>query len=145
MTIETIKAAMGRFVQFINSPAAEVNASDYVSENAIFHVPGLAEPLRGPAGYVQILAMLRTGFPDISWSVDQMVAEGDWVAARFSSRGTHLGTIFGVAATGNAFTSRAMAFYRFQDGKLIEEFALPDFLDLLQQIGAIPRDVMKGL
>ena len=52
-----------------------------------FHVPGRSEPMRGPAGYLEIIGMMRGGFPAIQW-----IVEGDKVAARFTMLGTHTGT-----------------------------------------------------
>jgi predicted ester cyclase len=50
------------------------------------YVPGCPEPMRGPAGYLAIIRMMRGGFPDIHWTLEEMVAEGDMVAARFIMR-----------------------------------------------------------
>lgn len=49
----------------------------------------IPEPMRGPAGYLSNIRMMRGGFPDILWTLEEMVAEGDKVAARFIMRGAH--------------------------------------------------------
>jgi predicted ester cyclase len=90
MTAETNKIVMRRFLEFINT-ASESLAQELISPDAIFHVPWSPEPMRGPAGYLAIIGMMRGGFPDIQWTLKEMVAEGDKVAARFTMRGTHLG------------------------------------------------------
>jgi len=82
--------------------------------------------------------LMRGGFPDIQWTLEDIVAEGDKVAARFIMRGTHEGTFFGVPPTGKPIKVQAMNFYRFSNGQIIEEFGQPDILGLLQQIGAVP-------
>jgi predicted ester cyclase len=82
--------------------------------------------------------MMRGGFPDIQWTLDEMVAEADTVAVRFTMRGTHQGAFFGVPPTGKGVAVQSMAFYRLAGGKLIEEHGQPDMLGLLQQIGAVP-------
>jgi steroid delta-isomerase-like uncharacterized protein len=82
--------------------------------------------------------MMRGGFPDIQWTLEEMVAEGDKVAARFTMRGTHRGTFFGVPPTGKAIQVQAMNLYRLSGGKFVEERGQPDLLSLLQQIGAVP-------
>ena len=64
MTIEANKAVMHRFTEFVNT-ANEKLATELIAPDAIFHVPGLSEPLRGPGGYVAIIRMMRVGFPDI--------------------------------------------------------------------------------
>jgi steroid delta-isomerase-like uncharacterized protein len=82
--------------------------------------------------------MMRAGFPDIQWTLEELIAEGDKVAARFTMRGTHNGPFFGVPPTGKKIAVKAMNFYRITNGKIVEEHGQPDLLGLLQQIGAAP-------
>ena len=138
MTIEANKRTMQRFTEFINT-ASEKLAKELISPNAVFHVPGRPEPLQGPAGYLEIIAMMRGGFPDIQWTLEEMIAEGDKVAARFTMRGTHQGAFFGVPPTGKKIAVQAMNFYRLAEGQFVEERGQPDLLGLLQQIGAVPK------
>jgi steroid delta-isomerase-like uncharacterized protein len=137
MSAATNKLVMGRFTDFINT-ASEQLADELISPDAIFHVPGRSEPVRGPGGYLAIIGMMRGGFPDIQWTLEDMIAEGDKVAARFTMRGTHRGTFFGVPATGKPIVVQAMNFYRLSGGQFVEERGQPDLLTLLQQIGAVP-------
>ena len=137
MSADTNKLVMGRFTDFINT-ASEQLADELISPDAIFHVPGRSEPVRGPAGYLAIIGMMRGGFPDIQWTLEEMIAEGDKVAARFTMRGTHRGTFFGVPPTGKPIVVQAMNFYRLSSGQFVEERGQPDLLALLQQIGAVP-------
>lgn len=131
------KVVMSRFVEFINT-GSEKLAEELISSDAVFHVPGRPEPLRGPAGYLAVIGMMRGGFPDIQWTLEEMIAEDDKVAARFTMRGTHQGTFFGVPPTGKTIAVQAMNFYRLSGGQFIEERGQPDLLGLLQQIGAVP-------
>jgi steroid delta-isomerase-like uncharacterized protein len=137
MTKPSNKALMQRFTQFINTASEEL-AGELISADAIFHVPGRAEPMRGPAGYLAIIGMMRGGFPDIQWTLEETIAEDDKVAARFTMRGTHKGTFYGVPPTGRKIEVKAMNIYRFSNGKILEEHGQPDLLGLLQQIGAVP-------
>jgi steroid delta-isomerase-like uncharacterized protein len=137
MTAEANKLVMARFTEFINT-ASEKLAQELISPDAVFHVPGKSDPMRGPAGYLSIIGMMRAGFPDIQWTLEEMVAEGDKVAARFTMRGTHRGTFAGVPPTGKSITVQALNIYRLSGGQFVEERGQPDMLVLLQQIGAIP-------
>jgi steroid delta-isomerase-like uncharacterized protein len=139
MTPEASKQIMIRFTEFINT-ASETLAAELISPDAIFHVPGRSEPMRGPAGYLAIIQMMRGGFPDIQWTIEEMVAEGDKVAARFTMRGTHLGTFFGTPSTGKKIAVQALNIYRLSGGQIVEETGQPDLLGLLQQIGAVPAN-----
>jgi steroid delta-isomerase-like uncharacterized protein len=136
-TSEGNKLVMRRFTEFINT-ADEQLAAELISPSATFHVPGRPEPMRGPAGYLAIIGMMRGGFPDIQWTLEEMIVEGDMVAARFTMRGTHRGTFFGVPPTGKKIDVQAMNFYRLSGGQFVEERGQPDLLGLLQQIGAVP-------
>jgi len=137
MTPEASKQVLIRFTDFINT-ASETLAAELISPDAIFRVPGRSEPMRGPAGYLAIIQMMGGGFPDIQWTLEEMVAEGDKVAARFTMRGTHLGTFFGAPSTGKKIAVQALNIYRLSGGQIIEETGQPDLLGLLQQIGAVP-------
>ena len=139
MTSEANKLTMQKFVEFINTDS-EALADELISTEAIFHVPGRPEPMQGPAGYLAIIGMMREGFPDIQWTLEEMVAESDKVAARFTMRGTHQGPFFGVAPTGKKIAVQAMNLYRLSNGKFVEERGQPDMLGLLQQIGAAPSN-----
>jgi steroid delta-isomerase-like uncharacterized protein len=138
MSAEGNKALLRRFTtDFINTASPAV-AAELIAPHAIFHAPGVPEPLRGPGGYLALLAMLRSGFPDIQWALEDMVAEDDKVAARFTMWGTHRGPFYGVPPTGKAIVAQSMAFYRIAENQIVEETGLPDMLAILQQVGAIP-------
>jgi steroid delta-isomerase-like uncharacterized protein len=72
------------------------------------------------------------------WTVEEMVAEGDAVAVRYTMRGTHRGDFAGVPPTGKAVVAQSMAFYRLADGQIGEERAHLDMLGILQQLGVAP-------
>jgi steroid delta-isomerase-like uncharacterized protein len=131
------KVLMRRFVEFINTGSEEL-AQELISPEAVFHIPGNPEPMRGPTGYLAVIGMMRSGFPDIQWTLEEMIAEDDRVAARFTMHGTHQGSFFGVPPTGKTIAVQAMNFYRLSGGQFVEERGQPDLLGLLQQIGAVP-------
>ena len=137
MNVEANKATMKKFVEFINT-ASEQLATQLIAEDAVFFVPGRPDPLRAPAGYMSIIGMMRSGFPDITWTLDETIAEDDRLAARFTMRGTHRGSFFGAPPSGKKIEVRAMNFYRFSNGQIVEEFGQPDLHSLMQQTGAIP-------
>ena len=74
-------------------------------------------------------------FPDFRNTVEEMVAEGDKVAARLTYRGTHRGEILGVAATGRRVRYSGMALFSFQAGRIRDAGVLGDRLELLQALG----------
>ena len=137
MSSESIDAVMKRFVEFINTADRHL-AREVIAPDAAFDAPTHSEPLRGPDGYLELLAMLRNGFPDIQWTLEETITEGNRVAARFTMEGTHRGEFFGTAPTGNRISVRALNFYQLADGQIVREQGQPDLLGILQQIGAAP-------
>ncbi|KAH7376092.1 hypothetical protein B0T11DRAFT_271580 [Plectosphaerella cucumerina] len=139
---EVLRSRLARFLEFINS-GDETIGSEVVSDSAVFHVPFGPGALQGLAGYMQILGMMRGAYPDIQWSLEETVVEGQLVVARFSITGTHLGDFFGHKATGRPIRSQAMNLYKFSDGKIVEERGLPDMFGMMVQIGAIEPPAPK--
>jgi len=92
-------------------------------------------PLRGPQDFKPFHEVFRGAFPDIEVTVDEVIAEGDLVAARCSVRGRHSGDHLGVAATNAPVEFTGMVFARIRDGKIIEAWNNFDFLKMNRQIG----------
>jgi steroid delta-isomerase-like uncharacterized protein len=93
---------------------------------------------RGPESTRQIVRRLRTAFPDLHFTVEELVAEGDTLASRVTMSGTHLGPFQGIPPTGHSFQQEHMHFVRFRDGKAIEHRAVRDDLGMMRQLGVIP-------
>lgn len=137
MTPEAGRRTMSRFTEFINT-ASENLAVELISPKAVFFVPGRPDPVHGPKGYLEIINMMRSGFPDIQWKVEETIVEGDRIAARFTMTGTHRGTFYGVPPSGKKISVQALNIYHLSHGQFVEEFGQPDMLGLLTQIGAMP-------
>jgi predicted ester cyclase len=95
----------------------------------------------GPAGARRNVASLATAMPDLHYTIDDLVADGDRVVLRVWGSGTHTGEwahpIVGqLAPTGRRFELRTMTMYRIVDGKLAEAWTFRDSLGLLKQLGA---------
>ncbi|MDQ1042616.1 ester cyclase [Streptomyces sp. V4I2] len=111
-------------------------ASRFVSPDIVVHSGG--QTWQGRDTYLGIVAANLKAFPDLKWTVEDVRAEGDTVAIRYSMTGTHEGPFAGVEATGKAIRSESMAFYRLSHGKIVEERAQLDMLGILRQMGAVP-------
>ena len=68
----------------------------------------------------------REGFPDLTISIEDVMAEGDWVTARVTMRGTHRGEFQGIAPTGKRVEVRAIDMFRIEDGKIVERWGHAD-------------------
>jgi steroid delta-isomerase-like uncharacterized protein len=76
--------------------------------------------------FKETFAEARTGFPDLSITVEDVMAEGDRVAARITMRGTHRGEFQGIAPTGKRVEVRAIDMFRISDGKIVEHWGHAD-------------------
>ena len=114
------------------SVADEVIAPDFINHNAS---PGSN---RGPESMRQLITMLSTAFPDMHYTIEELVAEGDTVVARVTVSGTHRGPFQGMPPTGRSFRQAQMHFIRFRDGKAVEHRAVRDDLGMMRQLGVIP-------
>jgi steroid delta-isomerase-like uncharacterized protein len=100
---------------------------------------------KGPAGFRGIVVGLRTAFPDIHYTIDEVVAEDDRVAVRWHWTGTHRAPFRAYPATGKAMTNTGTGIFRFRDGKIISAALETDRLGFLQQVGALPENALLGL
>jgi steroid delta-isomerase-like uncharacterized protein len=110
--------------------ALEVFADDYVRHDLR---PTSATP--GGEGQRRIAADFRRAFPDLRMSVDLILAEGDLVAARWTTTGTHAGPWGDVAPTGTTMTFSGVNVFRFEGGRVVELWNHRDDLGLMQQLG----------
>jgi predicted ester cyclase len=113
--------------------ADELYSAEYVTHAL---GPQFAPTLEGLKMFIRAL---REGLPDLVCPMEEVVAEGERVAGRFSLRGTHTGTLLGIPATGQQVNVGVMVIARFDErGKWIEDWASWDQLGMLQQLGVIP-------
>ena len=100
---------------------------------------GTEGAVRGLEGFKQLVTLYRTAFPDLRVPIEDVVAEGDRVVARWTARGTHQGDLMGNAPSGNRVAVSGILIDRVSGGKIEEEWVDYDTLHLMQQIGAVPR------
>jgi len=81
---------------------------------------------------------LRDAFPDLEWTIEDMIAEGDKVVIRLTHRATHQGEFMGVKPKGKQVAYNGTAIFRLKGGKIVEEWVYSDYLGLMQQLGVIP-------
>ncbi len=136
MSVEENKALIRRVLEMINAreldAAFELYATDYV-----YHGPG-GQELRGRDGIRGLWAAFFGAFPDLHATIDDMFAEGDMAALRWTITGTHTGDFQGIAPTGKRIELPIAELFRIVDGVLVEAWDQYDRLHLLEQIGAVP-------
>ena len=111
----------------------ELCAPSYV-ERAVLP-PGISSDREG---LKQLCAMLRQAFPDLHFTVEDEIAEGDKAVARTTMRGTNLGAFADMPSTGKQVTVTGIDIVRFEGGKAVEHWANQDDLGMMHQLGVIP-------
>jgi steroid delta-isomerase-like uncharacterized protein len=136
---EENKALVRRWFEEVWNRGRAEAIDEMFAEDGIAH--GLSdaagEPLRGPAGFRPFFSSFREAFPDIEVVVEDVIAEGDKLAARCSVRAKHQGDTLGFRATGRPIEITGMTFARVRDGKIVEAWNNFDFMALFQQLGAL--------
>jgi steroid delta-isomerase-like uncharacterized protein len=123
--------------------ADDVLASDYV-EHPADPEPGAEEQMQkhkkgpGPEGIKQFVTMFRRAFPDLIFTIDEMIVDGNRVAMRLTGRGTHQGEFGGIEATGKPVTVTGAAFHHIVGDKIAETYAYVDRMGLRAQLTSTP-------
>ncbi len=93
---------------------------------------------KGPSAFAEPIRELRLGFPDIRYTVEDLVAEGDRVVVKWIWRGIHTGPFRGFAASEKQVANHGIAIFQFKDDKIVQSWIETDRLGFLQQIGVVP-------
>lgn len=109
----------------------EIATREYAEHNPL---PGQGTGLQGLKDRV---TMLRGALAP-RFTIEDVIAEGDKVAVRWTNSGTHVGEFAGIAPTNKGFTITGIDIYRVENGKLAEHWDVVDQLSLLQQLGLLP-------
>ena len=130
-------AAVRAFLEVVLTKGDIESSGQFFWDDVVEQVP---QPGQGPglAGLKDVLHGMRTAFPDMRWSAEEQIAEGDKVVTRFEWTGTHQAEFFGVPATGRSVKVWGIVIDRFAGGKIKETRIIMDTLGLLMQLGAFP-------
>jgi predicted ester cyclase len=137
---EETRAAARRFYETLNTAMRTGDMSqleDVVAVDAVDHVP-VQGMKPGRAGIVEAFTEMRGEFPDATFTIEDIVAEGDKAAVRFTIRGTHRGVLQGIQPTGKKVTLRVIDVLRFEGHLLRERWGESDRLSLYEQLGVSP-------
>jgi steroid delta-isomerase-like uncharacterized protein len=137
MSTEENKTCQRRLVEEIINKGNLAVAPELVEEDFVELDPFPGQE-QGRDGLIAVIVMLRTAFPDLEWTIEEMVAEGDKVAGYHVWRGTHQGVFLGIPPTGKRVTVPCMVFDYFVAGKLKESRLLMNIMSLMQQLGVVP-------
>ena len=140
MSTEENKTVARRIYEAFNKALSTGNSAaldEFLAANFVDHNPA---PGQGPGldGVKQVFGMFRAAFPDLHFTVEDEIAEGDKVVSRITSHGTHKGDFQGIPATGKHVTQTGIEILRISGGKVVERWGEFDNLGLMQQLGVVP-------
>lgn len=133
MTIEDNKAVYQRFLEEVFNQGRLELVDELLAPDYVFHdaPPGMPA---GPEAIRQVVTMFRTAFPDLHIDIEAMVAEGDTVVVRATTRGTHQGPLLGVAPTGRRVAMSGLTMVTVRDGRVVESWVKNDVAGLMRQL-----------
>jgi steroid delta-isomerase-like uncharacterized protein len=137
MSVQENKAISRRILDEAWSQGDMTVIDECVANDYVFRDP-MAPGVRGPEGLKQLIMVYRTGYPDLVFTLEDQLTDGDKVINRWSCVGTHEGELMGIPATGKRTTTSGISITRFEGGKAVEEWARWDALGWLQQLGVVP-------
>ncbi|MFD1513219.1 ester cyclase [Halomarina rubra] len=137
VTTRTNKEHIERFNREVFNGRNYDRIDELVTEDFVQHGAPGAGDIHGREAMKEYMMMLHSGFSDLESTVEAMVAEGDYVATRYTYRGTHDGEYMGIPPTDRPAEISGMVLSRVEDGKTAETWVEADMLGLLQQVGVV--------
>jgi steroid delta-isomerase-like uncharacterized protein len=136
---ETNKTVVRRLFEEVWNKGNLPVTDELFAPNYVHHDSSTPDVGRGPESEKKRATLYRTAFPDLRLTIEDIIAEGETVMARWSCRGTHKGDLSGIAPTGKQFTISGISIARIANGKMAEGWVNWDSLGLMQQLGVVPE------
>ncbi len=139
MLTEENKSIMRRFYEEVMNQKNLAAIDDFLAPNFVNHSASQLGLTGGGIEHVkQYVSMVLKVFPDLHYTVEDLIAEGDKIVARITVSGTQQGAFMGIPSTGKHVTISDIEIFRITNGKAVENWVQVDFLGLLQQLGVVP-------
>jgi steroid delta-isomerase-like uncharacterized protein len=136
-TVEANKAVVRRWIEEGWNRRNLGSIAELYAANVVQHDPN-GPPVTSAAALKDYIAAYQVAFPDLKFSIESLVGEGDRVVWRFMSHGTHKGALMGLPPTGKQGDVAGMVEFRLAEGRIAEVWVNLDALGLFQQLGVIP-------
>jgi steroid delta-isomerase-like uncharacterized protein len=137
MSTEANKAIIRQFFEDVWNRGDEAAIDRFVAEEAAGNDPDFG---KGREGFRRQWRQWQAAFPDIHFEIEEIIAEGDTVVARWTLTGTHQGEFLGIGPTGRTIRVGGISLDHLKDGVLVSGFDGWDNLGLRQQLGIVPAD-----
>ena len=133
MSEDENKEIVRRVIDEIVNKGELLLADEVLAKNYVYHFP--THDIHGPEGFKEFVTAMRTAFPDLHVTIEDLIAEGDRVAARVIMNGTFKGELMGIAPTGRKLKFPEAVFVRFENGKEVEARAYGNMKSFNEQLG----------
>ena len=133
MSAEKNKEIVRRVIDEIVNKGDLSLADEVLAGNYVYHFP--THDIHGPEGFKKFVTSMRTAFPDLHVTIEDLIGEGDKVAARVIMQGTFKGELNGIAPTGRKLTFPEAVFVRFEDDMEVEATAYGNMNSFNEQLG----------
>ena len=145
MSTEANKAIVRRYIVEAFSQGNLAVLDEILAPDQVNGGPGALPGIPpGPEGNKMLITAYRNAFPDIHFTIDEQIAEGNTVVTRWTAHGTHSGEFAGLPPTGKSATVVGIGLDRVENGKIVESWGLFDQFGMLQQLGVIPAPAQSG-
>ena len=136
---EQNKTAVRRLIDELWNKGNLPVADELIAPTYTHHDASTPDVGRGPESEKKRVTLYRTAFADLRLTIEDIIAEGETVVARWSCRGAHRGDLNGIAPTGKQVALSGVTITRFANGKMVEGYVNWDALGLMQQLGVVPE------
>ncbi len=138
MTLDENKAVVRRFGEEVLNQKRLASIDELCQRNYIELDPAPGQE-QGAEGLKKWFAKVFTAFPDMNWTIEEQVAEGEHVITRWTWRGTHRAELFGIPPTNRPVKVSAWTSDHIVNGKIVDSRFAMDMLSMMQQMGVIPQ------
>ena len=122
-----------RFIEEVWNQGKLDAVDDIVTNDIVIHSAG--RDIEGIESFKKYIMSYRNAFPDIKFTIEEQIAQGDKVAERYAIRSTHQGELQGIPPTGKQIKIVSIDITRFLDGKMVERWGEFDSIGLMMQLG----------
>jgi steroid delta-isomerase-like uncharacterized protein len=137
MTTDENKAIVRRFIDEIFVQGNRATVDELLDEDFVAHTwPSTGHPKDDLKAAIE---RASTALENPTFSIDDMIAEGDRVAARLTTAATQVGPFMGTEPSGKSYSIGEIHIFRLRDGKVVEHWHQFDQMGMMRQLGALPE------
>jgi len=141
-TLESNKKIVRQFFEYF-SKGDVTQIENLWGPDYKFHYPGRTNTL-GKKESQDLIRQYHSAFPDMKFTIEDQIAEGEMVVTRISVSGTHKGDFMGIVPSNKKISATGIASHKIQNNKIVEEWTEFDMLGIMKQIGAVPEMAATG-